>query len=209
MIAPIRRPKTDIHHQTSHEEFLAMVPAIRRQAALAFRDLDLEGKEEAIADVVANAFVAYERLAQLGKTDIAYPTPLAMYGVKQYREGRRVGTRSNVKDVSSRYAQQKKRFGVGRLDRYDKQEQQWIEVLVEDKRFGPAEIVQAKLDIGDWMASLSRRRRKIATTLATGETTQTAARKFKVTASRISQVRKELKKDWETFAGEKPATVVA
>ena len=191
------------------DQFLQMIPAIKRQARLAFRDLDPEGKEEAIADVVANAFVAFYRLAQLGKTDIAYPTPLAMYGVKQYREGRRTGTKSNCKDISSSYCQKKKRFGVGRLDRFDKQDQHWIEILLEDKRSGPAEIVQAKLDIGDWMVSLSRRRRKIAVTLATGESTKAAARKFRVSAGRISQVRKELKKAWEAFVGEKPATAVA
>ena len=187
-----------------HSQFMAMVPAIKKHAELAFRAMDPEGKEEAIAEVVASAFVAFHRLAQLGKTDIAYPTPLALYGVKQYREGRHVGTKSNIKNVSCRYAQQKKRFSVGRLDRYDHIEQQWLEILVEDRSAGPADIVATKLDFGDWLKSLSRRQRRITEVLAVGETTQDAAKRFGVSFSRISQVRRELKRSWESFQGEKP-----
>ena len=188
---------------------MALVPAIEQQARVAFRHLRPERRAEAIAEVVANACDAFVRLVELGKTDIAYPTPLAMYGVMQYREGRRTGTKSNVKDVSSPYAQNKKRFGVGQLDRYDRLEEKWLEILIEDKRSGPAEIVQAKLDISDWMASLTRRCRKIANVLATGETTEAAAKKFHVSAGRISQVRKELKKAWGIFMGEEPTAGVA
>ena len=35
------------------------------------------------------------------------------------RDGRRVGVKLNVRDVSSAYAQQAKGFTVERLDRYD------------------------------------------------------------------------------------------
>lgn len=59
--------------------------------------------------------------------------------VKQVRDGRRVGGRLNVRDVSSEYAQQAKRFVVERLDRYDAEEGKWREVLIEDRKAGPAD----------------------------------------------------------------------
>lgn len=202
MIAPINNENSP---PDWHLGLLAMLPAIRRHARIAFRDLDPENRDEAVAEVTANSLVAYVRLFELGKVDLAYPSVLARYGVAQVRDGRKVGNSLNVKDVSSPYAQNKKRFGMGRLDRYDNEEHQWIEIILEDRRSGPAAIVQAKIDIGDWMAGLSRRNRKIAEVLATGETTKAAARKFCVSAGRISQIRKELKRGWEMFAGEGPA----
>ena len=67
--------------------FLAMLPAIATHARVAFRRLDPEAKAEAIQEVVANAFVAFARLIQLGKIDIAYASPLARYAVAQVNDG--------------------------------------------------------------------------------------------------------------------------
>ena len=39
-------------------------------------------------------------------------------------------------------------------------------------------------------------------TLAAGDTTKNAARKHRVSAGRISQIRRELKNNWEAFQGE-------
>ena len=36
-----------------------------------------------IEEVVVNALVAYKRLYDKGKVDLAYPTVLAMYGIRQ------------------------------------------------------------------------------------------------------------------------------
>ena len=83
--------------------FLEMLPAIRNQANVAFRDLPPQRQEDLIAEVTANAFVAYTRLVERGLADIAYPTPLALFAIKQVRSGRRVGVTLNVRDVGSRY----------------------------------------------------------------------------------------------------------
>lgn len=71
--------------------FLEMLPAIHNQAKVAFRDLPAQRREDLIAEVTANAFVAYARLVERGLADIAYPTPLALFAIKQVRSGRRVG----------------------------------------------------------------------------------------------------------------------
>ena len=108
----------------------------------------------------------------------------------------------DVRDVSSAYAQQAKGFTVERLDRYDAENDEWREILIEDRRSGPAETAAARLDIGQWFASLPRKKRRIAESLARGECTKTAARKFRVSSGRISQLRREFQDSWEEFQGE-------
>ena len=86
-----------------HAGFLAMLPAIVNHAGITFRHLNPEARQDAVAECVANALVAYARLAELGKESLAYPTVLAIYAVRQYRDGRRVGKPTP--------------YGRGRLDR--------------------------------------------------------------------------------------------
>ena len=66
---------------------------------------------------------------------------------------------------------------------------------------GPAETAAARIDWANWLRSLSRRQRAIAGTLANGETTGVAARKFRISAARISHVRSWFKENWEQFHG--------
>ena len=116
-----------------HKIFLGMLPQIVQHAKFAFRNLRPEARAECVQETVCNALKAFVRLVQLKKTDIAYPTVLASYGVRQTRDGRKVGGHLNVKDVLSKYCQEHKDLTVERLDHFDKNEDAWQEVLVEDK----------------------------------------------------------------------------
>ncbi len=182
-----------------HAAFLTMLPAIIRHAKIAFRDCDPEGREELVQETVANCLVAYVRLVELGKQSIAYPTVLAMYAVRQIKEGRRVGTKLNVHDVSSEYCQLAKNIAMGRLDRFDHDEMAWMEIVVEDRHATPADIAATRIDFAAWLDSLPSRVRGIAEELATGETTSDVASKFRVSAGRVSQLRRKLKDSWEEF----------
>ena len=203
MIRPIRRCPVP----RWHEAFLLMVPSLRRHAAVSFRHLNPEAREEAIQEVVCNALRAYVRLVQLKKVALAYPTVLARFGIAQVRDGRKVGGKLNVRDVSSGYAQRKKGFIVERLDQFDDEENAWREVLIEDKNAGPAEVATTKIDFTEWFKTLPSRVRKIAKLLATGEKTSIVAKKFELSAGRISQLRKELACAWKGFQGEADSTV--
>jgi uncharacterized protein YerC len=66
----------------------------------------------------------------------------------------------------------------------------------------PAELACFLLDYKAWLKRLSKRHRKVAKLLATGETTRNAAKAFGVSDGRISQIRRELQTDWEKFQGE-------
>ena len=193
-IRPVRRKPA------WHRSFLAMLPSIVTHARIAFRSSN--DREDLIQEVVANSFVAFARLAELGKLDLAYPTVLARYAVAQVNDGRRVGTSLNVHDISSSYCQKRKGIVVGRLDHHDRLANEWKEVLLEDRHVGPAETARVRIDFSDWLGTLKRRNRKVAEFLAAGNRTGEAARRFKVCEGRISQIRKELKKAWEAFQGE-------
>ena len=199
----------DISAQQLRTKFLDMLPRIRTRASVAFRDRQTEAKEELIAEVVANCWCAFVRLANNGKIDRAFATPLANFAIRQVRDGRRVGTKLNVRDVSSSYCQRANNFRVEHLDRFERESETWRQVIVEDRRTGPAETATMRIDFADWLKTLSPKRRRIATTLASGETTGATARKFHLSDGRISQLRRQLRDVWLVFQGELAPTGAA
>ena len=190
-----------------HTQFLAMLPAITRYASIAFRNLRPEAKSEAVQEVIANSFVAFRRLHELGKLDVAYASALARYGVAQVRSGRQVGTKLNTNDVSSAYAQRQKRFRVVRLDRHSQVEGFWRKSIVEDRRTGPAETAAMRVDFAEWLDQLPKRRRHIAEALGSGDSTGSVAERFNISPGRVSQIRRELNDNWIAFHGEDHETV--
>ena len=106
-----------------------------------------------------------------------------MYGVRQFRAGRRVGAKSNVNDVSSPYAQAGKDIRLGRPDHFDREDNAWKEILLEDRHAGPAETAAARIDFREWLQTLPTRQRRIAEVLATGESTAVTARRFGISPS--------------------------
>jgi hypothetical protein len=201
MIASLKvYPESD--HQTVQERFLEMLPGIRTVAKYASRRQPRAQRDDFVAEVIANAYLAFRRLVQRGKADLAYPSVLAWFAVRQVHQGRRVGSRLNVKDALSGYAQKRKGFTVQPLRRQNARGR-WEDLVVEDKRSTPAEIAACRLDFRAWMRRLNPRRRAVALHLAGGETTKDAASHFRLSPARISQYRQELRHDWEAFQGER------
>ncbi len=192
-----------------HAEFEAMLPTIQTHAKIEFRHLNPEAREEAIQETVCNACQAYVRLIELGKTDVAFASALARFGVRQTKVGRKVGGKLNCRDVLSDYCRQKNNLSIERLDLHDSENEAWEKVLVEDKHAGPADTAIVRIDFSTWLLLLPRRLRKIAKFLANGETTAAAAKRFRVSKGRISQIRKELFLDWHRFQGDELTLAVA
>jgi len=192
-----------------HKAFRGMLPAILKHANCAFAYLKPEARAEAVQEVVANACQAYARLVEQGKTAVAQPIALARYGVKQTRDHRKVGGHLNIQDVLSGYCQSRKGVVVERLDKFNTRENTWEEVLVEDRHAGPSEIACTRIDFRDWLDSLKHRDRRIAESLAAGNHTADVARRFQISAGRISQLRRELAESWRKFVGDEPSDVAA
>ena len=189
-----------VHHDVKDQQndrFLDLLPRISSQARRAFRQLRPEHKEELVQEVVVNAYSAFVRLVHRGKADVAYATPLANFAIRQVIAGRRVADKPRLRNVLSPKA--RSGFVVERLDRFDEQECEWRQVLVEDRHATPADIAASRIDVAAWFRSLSMRNRRIAKTLAMGETTTDVAQKFNLSRPRVSQLRGELEASWEKF----------
>ena len=146
----------------SQAAFLQMLPIIRRSAQIAFRKVPPELRHDLVQEAIANSFVAFTRLVERGKADRALASPLARYAIAQVRVGRRVGNRLRISDVLSQYAQFRKQFVVERIDVFQDEEGSWTQMLVEDRRAGPAEIAACRIDFTDWLRRLTARLRRIA-----------------------------------------------
>ena len=177
--------------------FLELLPLIQKMARQAFNDYGAEEREELIAQVVANCWAAFVALMDRGKEDVIFATPLARYAIRRVRAGRSLGRKQNMRDVSCPHAQKQLGVHLDRLDHYRRN--RWRQILVEDRRAGPAETAASRIDFADWLRRLPDTLRGVAELLGAGETTGTTARQFKLSAGRVSQMRRELKNRWEEF----------
>jgi hypothetical protein len=183
-----------------HAAFLRLAPKIRQHARVRFRNLNPVDREEAIQEVIARTLLDFLRLVEGGKGNLAYAGPLARFAVAQVRQGRRVGGRLNIRDVSSQYCQSRKSVSVKSLHCHALPG--WHEVLVEDRGCTPAEIAAVRIDFREWLGTLSKRSRHLAERLAMGESTSSAASMFGISAARVSQLRRELHRAWNAFQNE-------
>jgi hypothetical protein len=191
-----------------HRQFEAMLPRIESHANIVFRGCQPEAREEAVQEVVCRACAAYARLVEQGRADAVTWSSLAKYGVARVRDGRQVGTSRNVNDVSSWYCQRHKQVQVRNLFEWDDEEKEWRELVVEDRKATPADIAAFRIDFDAWLETLSRRNRALALTLSRGERTSRVAELFRVSAGRISQLRRELAEAWRQFHEGSAATPV-
>lgn len=181
--------------------FLTLLPKILRHLQYEFRKLDEERQEEFVQEALANCFLAMRRLVQRGKADQVFPSALAKYAAAQVWSGREVASKLNSKDLTSRYAQSRRQFTLQSLDKYDERRQEWKEAVVNDPKTPVFHQVWFRIDFSAWLESLSTRKRQIALALAKGHTTADVARKFQLTAGRISQLRQAFQDSWRQFHG--------
>jgi hypothetical protein len=194
LVSQISTEQVSDHSSRSFEELL---PSIERIASYAFRRIPRWRRAELIADVVAAAYTAFVRLIERGLECLIYPSVLAKFGIRRVRVGRQVGVKLNVNDVHSDYCQRKKRFSIEQLSQAAV-DNGWEE-LTEDRKANPSEIAALRVDLHDWLRRLTRFKRRVALRLAIGDTTGDAARHFRVSPARISQLRQELRSDWNEF----------
>ena len=197
MIAPIKRTRRALPRW--HAAFLAMLPVIKRHLHISFRHLKGDAKEEAVAEALANACAAYQRLVQQGRAHLGFPTVLARYAAAQVIDGRQIGSGQNTRDVLSPRAQRKKQFQVERVDYFDEEADGWLEAVVEDPHTPVFDQVCFRMDFPAWLARLSRRNRRIAESLALGNSTGSVAKRFRISPARVSQLRGQFYDSWQEY----------
>ena len=182
---------------TTIDRFLTIQPAIERHALVRFRHLRSVDREEAIAEAVAAGFQSFLSLIRRGKDPSQFPTVIAIRSVQHVRSGRRVGTPQNSADVFCLLA----REGC-RVDHLRQADPEWADALVDDRQTPIPDQASFRCDFPDWLRTLKPRDRQIADLLALGHSTESTAKRFRLSAARISQLRNELRERWHQFHGE-------
>jgi hypothetical protein len=196
--------------------FLAIRHRIETHARIYFRQLrSSDEKAERIAETLAIAWKWFVRLAQRGKDATHYPSVLATFAARAVNAGRRLCGQLKAKDVLSERAQQRHGFrveqlplstrtchdelnGLGgqrHLDAYE-------ERLQDNTRTPPDEQAAFRLDFPAWLTTRTERDRRIINDMVVGEGTNHLARRFGMSPSRVSQLRREYRDDWRLFIGE-------
>ena len=199
MIAPNKSLDRDAAEGGWQETFLELLPEIEQPLSYAFRYLRGDNRDEAIQEGIANSAVAYARLFDQGRADVCSAASLASFAAGHVKTGRQVGCRLNVDDPMSRHAQLNKGIQVDRLDQYISKTDEWIQVMVEDRRTSVPDRVAFRIDVPAWLTTLSRKARSVAEDLAMGHLTGETAKKHNLSPSRISQLRRELYDSWNAF----------
>lgn len=193
-----------------HQKFLTVVmAAVQRHARIQFRRLPPCDREEAIAEAVAAAFVSYVRLCARGKDAAAFPSRMAHFAVLRVKSGRRVGTRLRNIDLLAEVPLRQGRFVRHSLPQRETErvspDDNWREAVLEDRRTCVPDQAAFRIDFPRWLATHTRRNRRIAESLAAGNSTSETARRFRVSPARISQLRQQFFTDWQRFHGEQDA----
>jgi RNA polymerase sigma factor (sigma-70 family) len=195
----LRAQEAEVRQQDS---FLRMLPGIRRFARRAFQYLGEEAQEDAVAEAVANAFVAFVRLVERGKEELAFASVLAKYAVSQVQEGRRVGGRLNSKDALSRTAARRRGFTVEPLPHLCDEDGNWVEAVMDDRQTPIPDQAAFRCDFPKWLESHPLRERRMIESLAQNHSTSEVANRFGVSAARVSQLRTEFAHSWAAFHAE-------
>jgi hypothetical protein len=130
-------------------------------------------------------------------------TALASFAVRAVQAGRRVLGSESSRDVLSVTAKLRHGIKVFRLPVNGSLAiNGWQEALADNLRTPPDEQAAFRLDFPAWLATRTNRDRHVIADLAVGERTGDVARKYGLSAGRISQLRRAFCEDWARFCGE-------
>jgi hypothetical protein len=196
-------PQPDPAEPDWHRPLLAILPRIQHYARRSFAGRGRQVREEAVAEVVGHATHAVRNLVLAGKDPLQFAGSIAFFAVLRAKSGRLVAGACDH-DIFSPVAQERGGFVVhGLQDDNSIDTPGWKAAVVQDdKRCTPADLCCFKLDFADWLGTLSRKDRRLATRLAVGDRPGQIARRVQRSPAWVTKWRKALRKNWLRFRGE-------
>ena len=205
MIATARSGCRREASQAWHHRFLEMLPGI--QCYVRARLCGFALKRERTPCAKPSPMLSWPSFDSTDKDEPSERIPLCCaYAVAQFHAGRRVGNPQNSCDVFAKSAQRRNGFKVESFQQTEPQRQQWIEATLPDQKTPILDQVAFRCDFPAWLATHSRRNRRIAEMLAVGYSPGAVAKRFGLSLGRISQLRRTLRDSWHSFHGEPPPT---
>jgi hypothetical protein len=212
------------HHLVAlQSRFLLILPRIELHGRIYFRHLRCPHKKaDAIQEMRALAWKWFLRLHERGRDPADFLKGFTTLLAKAVNGGRRVTGMAKAKDVLNKATQRRRGFTVEPLPTsilashhllYGTPQGQGLhdafEERLRDNTVTPViDQVQFRIDFPAWLATLTARERRLIREMADNERTKDLSRRFEVSASRISQLRREFHADWERFCGEATSSSV-
>lgn len=190
-----------------HDAFLSILSKIETHARVSFRHEKCPGtRADRIAETIAVCWMWFRRLANRGKDATAFPAVLASFVARQVKSGRRLCGQEKPNDVLSPRAQQLRGFVVEKLPDFSTMNGAPVEEALHDNSQTPVpDQVVFRCDFPRWRSTRTRRDRRLMNDLMIGERTKDVAKKFSISAGRVSQLREDFHRDWRRFVNELPA----
>ncbi len=188
-----------------HDAFLAFVlPKVLSHGQVWSRHIRCpHRRDDFIAEMVGLAWKWFVRLVERGKDPTVFPTALASFAARAVRAGRRVAGQESARDVLSPVAQARHGFIVEKLpDVATLGDHPLADALADNTVTPPDEQVAFRLDFPAWLSTLGDRNRRVAEALMLGDRTTDVAGRHGMSAARVSQLRREFRRDWRAFCGE-------
>ena len=188
-----------------HAAFLVILPRIELHGQVVFRALRCpHRKQEAIAEMVALAWLWFTRLVRQGKDPTRFVSAIAGYAARAVRAGRRLCGIEPARDVLSPRAQHRRNFDVVSLPQASRLVGTPLDEALHDNAQTPVvDQVAFRQDFPSWLCTRTERDRRVIADLMVGERTLDVAERYGLSPARVSQLRREFLLDWELFCGER------
>ncbi len=184
-------------------EFELALPRIRQHARVYFRNVPCpHRKADLVAEAVGLSFKWWLRLRERGKDPNAFVSAIATFAARAAKCGRRVCGHEKAKDAMSPVAQRRHGFCVAKLPDFSTLlGNPFDEALHDNTQTPPEDQAAFRIDFPCWFSGYDERRRGIIRSMMTGEKTQRLSQLFGISESRVSQLRRQFKEEWDRFTG--------
>lgn len=193
-----------------------LLPRIKTHASIVFRDRGADEKAELTADAVALGWRWFTELFERGKDPGRFAAVFTSLLVRAVSCGRRVIGMEKAKDALSKRAQRRHDFQVEHLPlstrachealygtvRGQRLHDEFEERLRDNSITPVLDQVQFRVDWPAYLATLTRRERRIIRAMVQNERTKDLARRFELSPGRISQMRRDFQDGWNRFCGD-------
>ncbi len=219
MIAFANRPSLSPNLAELHARFLAILPRVELHGRIYFRHLRCPHRRaDALQEMRALAWQWFLRLHERGRDPADFLKGFTTLLAKAVNSGRRVAGMANAKDPMNPATRRRHGFAVEPLpssllashERLYSAHGQGLhdafEERLRDNTVTPVpDQVQFRIDFPAWLSTLTARDRRIVRGMADGGRTLDLSRRFELSPSRISQLRREFHDGWRRFCGERAA----
>jgi hypothetical protein len=178
-----------------HARFVTFLPRIEAHANINFRNIRCDAmRADHVAETVALAWKWFLALESRGKDASRFVSAIATFAVRAVRCGRRVAGMEKSRDVMNNCRERILTTASNVLS----------DALTDNSATPPPDAAAFRIDFPRWLDGLPDRDRQLVERHMVGERTMAMARRFRISPARVSQLRRELCRDYSRFHGECP-----